>query len=81
MLNGPGTLPLAARASRMIAGHPEGIHEGFATTYSDAAEAIACRRAGQEPDPLTLHFPNAVDGVLGVKFVEATMQSSAASEP
>ncbi len=76
--NGPGTLPLAARASRMVAGHPEGFHEGFATTYSDAAEAIASRRAGKDPDPLTLHFPNAEDGVLGVKFTEAAMESSAA---
>ena len=76
--NGPGTLPLAARASRIVAGHPEGFHEGFATTYSDAAEAIASRRAGQKPDPLALHFPNAEDGVRGVKFVEATVASSAA---
>lgn len=76
--NGPGTLPLAARASRMVAGHPEGFHEGFAATYSDAAEAIASRRAGKDPDPLTLHFPNAEDGVLGVKFIEAAMESSAA---
>ena len=60
--NGPGTMPLAARASRIVAGHPEGFHEGFATTYSDAAEAIASRRAGIPPDPLTLHFPNAEEG-------------------
>jgi predicted dehydrogenase len=39
--NGPGTLPLAARSSRIVAGHPEGFHEGFANLYSDAAEAIA----------------------------------------
>jgi predicted dehydrogenase len=76
--NGPGTLPLSARASRIVAGHPEGFHEGFATIYSDAAEAIAARRAGTAPDPLALHFPNATDGVLGVRFVDATMRSSAA---
>jgi hypothetical protein len=76
--NGPGTLPLAARASRIGAGHPEGFHEGFANVYSDAAEAIAARRAGLEADPLALHFPNARDGVLGVRFVDAAMKSSAA---
>jgi predicted dehydrogenase len=75
--NGPGTLPLAARASRIVAGHPEGFHEGFANLYSDAAEAIAARRAGVEPDPLALHFPNAEDGLRGVAFVEATIRSSA----
>jgi len=76
--NGPGTLPLAARASRIVAGHPEGFHEGFANVYSDAAEAIAARRTGAEADPLSLQFPNARDGAIGVRFVDAVMQSSAA---
>jgi predicted dehydrogenase len=76
--NGPGTLPLSARASRIVAGHPEGFHEGFANIYSDAAEAIAARRSGTMPDSLALHFPNARDGALGVKFVDAVMTSSAA---
>jgi predicted dehydrogenase len=74
--NGPGTLPLAARSSRIVAGHPEGFHEGFANVYSDAAEAIAARRTGQSADPLALHFPNALDGLLGVQFVAAVIQSS-----
>lgn len=74
--NGPGTLPLSARASRIVAGHPEGFHEGFANLYSDAAEAIAARRCGTSADPLALHFPNAVDGVKGVAFVEAAITSS-----
>jgi predicted dehydrogenase len=76
--NGPGTLPLAARSSRIVAGHPEGFHEGFANIYSDAAEAIAARRAGVSPDPLAMYFPDAFDGVLGVAFVEAAVASSAA---
>jgi predicted dehydrogenase len=76
--NGPGTLPLSARASRIVAGHPEGFHEGFANVYSDAAEAIAARRAGAATNPLALHFPNALDGALGVRFVDAVMTSSAA---
>ncbi len=75
--NGPGTLPLAARASRIVAGHPEGFHEGFANLYSDAAEAIAARRAGHGADPLALHFPNAFDGLQGVRFVDSVIRSSA----
>jgi predicted dehydrogenase len=74
--NGPGTLALARRASRIVAGHPEGFHEGFANIYSDAAEAIAARRAGAEPDPMALVFPNALDGVRGVAFVDAAISSS-----
>lgn len=74
--NGPGTLPLSARASRIVAGHPEGFHEGFANIYSDAAEVIAARRSGRDPDPLAKHFPTAADGVAGLRFVEAAIASS-----
>ena len=77
--NGPGTLPLSARASRIVAGHPEGFHESFANLYADAAEAIAARRSGHAPDPLCLHFPNSHDGLLGVKFVDAVIRSSQAN--
>jgi len=76
--NGPGTLPLSARATRLVAGHPEGFHEGFANIYADAAEAIAARRSGLAPDSMAMHFPNEVDGALGVRFVQAAMESSAA---
>ena len=74
--NGPGTLPLAARASRIVAGHPEGFHEAFANLYTDAADAIAARRSGQVADPLSLHFPNATDGLQGIRFVAAALASS-----
>ncbi len=74
--NGPDILPAAARASRIVAGHPEGFLEAFANLYSDAAEVIAARRSGRTPDPLALDFPNAVDGARGVAFVEAVVASS-----
>ena len=74
--NGPGTLPLSARSTRLVAGHPEGFPDGFANIYSDAAEAIAARRAGKEADPLALYFPNAWDGLLGVRFVNSVIESS-----
>lgn len=74
--NGPGTLPLAARCTRLVAGHPEGFPDAFANIYSDAAEAIAARRAGTQPDPLALHFPNSWDGLLGVRFVDSVIKSS-----
>jgi predicted dehydrogenase len=77
--NGPGTLPLSARSTRLVAGHPEGFPDGFANIYSDAAEAIAARRAGKEADPLALHFPNSRDGLLGVRFVNSVIESSNAN--
>ena len=76
--NGPGTLPLAARSTRIVAGHPEAFLEAFANIYSDAAEAIAARRSGNIPDPLALYFPNAVDGAIGLRFVQAVISSSQA---
>ena len=75
--NGPGSTPLAARSTRIVKGHPEGFPEAFANLYSDAAEAIAARRAGQAADPLALCFPTSLDGLRGVKFVAAVIASSA----
>ena len=76
--NGPGTLPLSKHSSRIVAGHPEGFHEGFANIYSDAAEAIAARRSGNTPNPLALYFPNSFDGLMGLKFVFSAIASSKA---
>jgi len=76
--NGPGTLPLAARSTRIVAGHPEAFLEAFANIYSDAAEAIAARRSGGTPDPLALHFPDVVDGAIGIGFVRSVIASSMA---
>jgi predicted dehydrogenase len=77
--NGPGTLPFSAHSSRIVAGHPEGFHEGFANLYSDASEAIAARRSGKQPNPLALYFPNSWDGLLGVRFVNSVIESSNAN--
>jgi predicted dehydrogenase len=77
--NGPGTLPLAKHSSRIVAGHPEGFHEGFANIYSDAAEAIAARRSGNTANPLSLYFPNSLDGLMTLRFVFGAIQSSKAN--
>ncbi len=73
---GPGILPLAARSSRLVAGHPEGFPEAFANLYKDAAVAIAANIAGTEADPLALHFPTSADGLAGACFIEAMIRSS-----
>jgi predicted dehydrogenase len=76
--NGPGTLPLSARSTHLVAGHPEGFPDGFANIYSDAAEAISARRAGRKADPLALYFPNSWDGLMGQRFVNSVIESSRA---
>ena len=63
--NGPGTLPLSARSSRIVAGHPEGFHEGFANIYSDAAEAISCPQSGKGSESTGALFPEFTGWVVG----------------
>lgn len=73
--NGAGAGDAAARVSRIPAGHPEGYLEGFATIYTEAAEAITAHREGRAVDS-TVTFPTVHDGLKGVKFVAACVESS-----
>lgn len=66
----------AQRLTRIPAGHPEGYLEGFANIYSEAAHAIRAARDGQRPDEAVL-YPTVDDGVKGIAFIEAAVQSSA----
>ena len=67
--------PAAARVSRIPSGHPEGYLEGFATIYSEAAAAIRAARDSSALDPEVI-FPTIDDGVKGVAFIEAAVESS-----
>ena len=73
--NGSGAGDAAGRASRIPAGHPEGYLEGFANIYSEAADAIAARKAGTEPDSAVM-YPTIQDGLRGVQFIDACVRSS-----
>lgn len=67
--------PAAARVSRIPSGHPEGYLEGFATIYSEAAAAIRAARGSEALDPAVI-YPTIDDGVKGVAFIEAAVESS-----
>jgi predicted dehydrogenase len=73
---GPGGDSPAARASRVPAGHPEGYLEGFAQLYTDLAEQIRARREGRAASPESLLVPSVEDGVAGMRFIAATLESS-----
>jgi predicted dehydrogenase len=75
---GAGMLSPASRLVRMPAGHPEGLLEGFANLYRDAAEAMAASILGIAPDPAALEFPTAEDGVASLAFTDAAIASEAA---
>ena len=67
----------AARANcRLPAGHPEGFIEAFANLYRNFAEALRCRLDGKEPSAGQLDFPNVVDGVRGMAFIETVVASA-----
>jgi len=66
----------AKRAVRTNRGQPEGYVSAFATVYRDFAEVLAARKAGRAPDPLANSFASARDGVLGMIFIEAAVESS-----
>ncbi len=67
---GPATSNAAAAVTRLPAGHPEGYLEAFAVLYRDFARAV---RSGDVPA-----VPGIEEGVRGMRFIEAVVQSSAA---
>ena len=78
MRRGEAWLSEAAHgASRMKLGHPQGILEAFANFYGEVAAAIHERVSGQHSDDRKSNFATARDGVLGMKFVEAAVESNA----
>lgn len=73
--NGAGATAAGQRVSRIPGGHPEGYLEGFANIYSEAADAIVAHRAGK-PTPDGVMFPGINEGLAGVAFVTACVDSS-----
>jgi len=70
--------PDAQRWTRVGLGHPEGFFEAFANLYTEVAEALLAKAAGQPYTKPELGFPDVTDGVRGVAFVESAMRSYAA---
>jgi predicted dehydrogenase len=61
--------------------HPEGYLEAFANLYAGFAEAIRSRTDGREPSALGKNVPLAYDGLKGVAFVEAVVDSADSDTP
>jgi len=74
--SGPVATAYAKHATRIPSGHPEGYVEAFAQLYTDLAEQISARLAGRPPAPASLLVPNVEDGVAGVRFISAVLESS-----
>jgi len=69
---GYGYLTDFARESFVLPpGHPEGIYEAFGNLYKGAAKAI------RKQPVVNGQFPGIVDGVRGMRFIEAAVASNA----
>ncbi|GAB0113031.1 Gfo/Idh/MocA family protein [Acidisoma sp. C75] len=73
---GPQSGDGAAYAARVPAGHPEGYLEAFAQLYTDAAEQIVARWEGRAPAATALLLPTVEQGEMGMKFIEAALESN-----
>lgn len=63
------------RNLRTPGGHPEGYLEAFATIYTEAAQLIRAQNAAEDA-PIDVHTPTIKDGILGMKFIAACIESS-----
>jgi len=73
---GPAATEASPQPSRLPPGHPEGYLEAFAQLYTDLADQIVARQSGTAAPPSSLLVPNVEDGVAGVRFIAAVLESS-----
>ena len=65
----------AVAHTRVPAGHPEGYLEAFANIYRNFAKVVQAKLDGVEVDPVYNDFPKVDDGVRGMKFIDAVIES------
>ena len=66
----------AAAATRIPTGHPEGYLEAFASIYVGVAEAVRRYIDGNPMKTAEYNFPTVYDGLRGMQFIYATVESS-----
>jgi predicted dehydrogenase len=77
LTRGSPWLDVSARhACRLPPGHPEAFLEAFANVYLGVAAEIQARLDGTEVDPVAADYARVEDGARGVRFIEATVESS-----
>ncbi len=67
----------ANECTRIPTGHPEGYLEAFATIYGGVTEAIRGYIDGQPLAARDYKFPTVYDGVRGMQFIAAAVESCA----
>lgn len=72
--------PFATHNCRTPGGHPEGYLEAFGNIYRNFALTLSAKLTGTTPTPEMLDFPNTLDGVRGMAFIENVVASSLSTE-
>lgn len=65
-----------ADVSRIPSGHPEGLYVAFANIYNVWVTSILKLENGEKLEKYDYDFPSLDDGVAGVKFIKACVESS-----
>lgn len=65
----------AAEVTRVPSGHPEGYYEAFANFYQSFLGALLKKINGETPNAADADFQTVENGVDGVKFIQAVIQS------
>ncbi len=66
--------------TRTPSGHPEGYLEAFANIYANFAKAVHEFKPGKMKNVNSYDFPSIQEGVRGMAFIEAAVQSSKARQ-
>ncbi len=66
---------VAAAATRIPQGHPEGYLEAFATIYNGVTEAVRAYIDGEPLNTGEYNFPTVHDGLRGMQFIYSTAES------
>ncbi len=68
--------PRTTLLNRIPAGHPEGVYEAFANMYKAWNTAILAKVNGIEMPEEEMDFPTIDDGIQGMRFIHAAVESS-----
>jgi len=71
---------LAKKNTRTPAGHPEGYLEAFANLYMSFARAVRDYKPGKKISAAKYDFPDVLDGVKGMAFVDAVVKSGSSTK-
>ena len=73
--NYPYLSGIAKWNTRTPGGHPEGLIEAFANIYRNFTLTVLAKMNGEEPTTEMLDFPNVIDGLRGMQFIETMVVS------